>query len=244
MRTLVIDIETAPNLAHVWDLWNQNIGTNQIMEPKSILCFGAKWLGDKALNFSSVEHGVGLMRDDLHSLLDEADVVVHYNGTKFDIPFINRDLLLGGYLPPSPYKQIDLYKTVRKQFNFPSNKLDYVCQELGIGRKVKHEGHELWVKCMAGDEAAWSRMQRYNLRDVRLTEKLYYKLRPWVTSHPSHATFTGEFICVACGSDKLVRQGHAYALTGRYQRYRCSNCGKWNRDTKRDQAATITAVAS
>ena len=45
---------------------------------------------------------------------------------------------------------------------FDSNKLDYVSKYLGIGEKVRHEGHELWVKCMEKDNAAWKRMKEYN----------------------------------------------------------------------------------
>jgi len=32
MQILLLDIETAPNTAHVWGLWNQNVSLNQLME--------------------------------------------------------------------------------------------------------------------------------------------------------------------------------------------------------------------
>ena len=43
---------------------------------------------------------------------------------------------------------------------------------------MENEGHELWLKCMAGNANAWKVMKRYNIQDVRVTEKLYDKLRP------------------------------------------------------------------
>ena len=80
----------------------------------------------------------------IHGLLNDADAVVHYNGTKFDIPTLNKEFLLHSFNPPSPYKQIDLLRVVRSNFRFPSNKLDYVAQRLNLGKKHEHEGHELW----------------------------------------------------------------------------------------------------
>ena len=76
----------------------------------------------------------------LYKLLDEADAVVHFNGSRFDVPVVNKEFLLQGWAPPSSYQQIDLLKTARKQFKFPSNKLDYIAQALKLGGKTKHTG--------------------------------------------------------------------------------------------------------
>lgn len=54
----------------------------------------------------------------------------------------------------------------RKQFRFASNRLDHLLRDLKIGEKVRHDGHELWVRCMAKDKAAWADMERYNRGDV------------------------------------------------------------------------------
>ena len=40
----------------------------------------------------------------IHKLLDECDAVIHYNGSKFDIPTLNKEFLLHGLHPPAPYK--------------------------------------------------------------------------------------------------------------------------------------------
>ncbi len=39
-------------------------------------------------------------------------------------------------------------QTSRSKFRFVSNKLDYIAQRLGLGKKTAHEGHELWLKVM------------------------------------------------------------------------------------------------
>lgn len=246
MKILTIDIETSPNLAHVWSLWNTNVGLNQIMESGEVICFAAKWYDSKnVMFFSAHHHGKEEMVSAAHALLEEADVVVHFNGQKFDIPHLNREFLQEGLTPPAPYAQVDLLRVVKKQFRFPTNKLDYVVQQLGIGRKTPHTGHQLWVDCLAGSEKAWRLMRRYNKQDVVVTEKLYDYLLPWVPSHPNHKLYAGGELeaCPNCGSHELKMQGRAYTSVSVYQRYKCSDCGKWTRGNKRLDASAVTALS-
>ena len=233
LKILLLDIESSPNTAHVWGLWQQNVSINQLMESSYVLCYAAKWLGQKDVLFDSVHQSrPKTMLKGIHGLLNDADAVVHYNGTKFDIPTLNKEFLLHRFNPPSPYKQIDLLRVVRSNFRFPSNKLDYVAQRLGLGKKHEHEGHELWVKCMNGDKDAWKRMEQYNIQDVVLLESLYNALRPWIKSHPNHNLFADDHVCPNCASTRLQKRGTAISSTGTYQRYQCSSCGTWSQSTK------------
>lgn len=245
MRILIIDIETSPNIADVWGLFNQNISLSQLRESTRMICFAAKWYGKPKVYFYSEFHnGRDEMIQAAHELLDEADVLMYYNGDKFDLPHLNREFLLAGLPPPSPCNSIDLLKTARKKFRFPSNKLAYVSTALGLEGKVSHEGHQLWVKCLAGDAKAWARMRKYNKRDVTLLEELYDRLLPWIPGHP-HAGLSGDRpeSCPKCGSDKLKRQGHTYTQLGKYQRYRCDNCGTWSRSTRRVVGSEFRTVS-
>lgn len=233
MKILLLDIESSPNTAHIWGLWNQNISINQLMESSYVLCYAAKWLGEKEVKFDSVHKSKPkTMLKGIHGLLNDADAVVHYNGTKFDIPTLNKEFLLHSFNPPSPYKQIDLLRVVRSNFRFPSNKLDYVAQRLNLGKKHEHEGHELWVKCMNGDKDAWKRMEKYNIQDVVLLESLYSTLLPWIKSHINHNLFADGQVCPNCGSESLQKRGTAISSSGTYQRYQCRDCGTWSQSTK------------
>jgi DNA polymerase elongation subunit (family B) len=233
MKILLLDIETSPMTAYVWGIWDQNISPNHIIDSSNILCWAAKWLDSDDVMFDSVyKSKPKAMLKGIHGLLDEADAVVHYNGTKFDIPTLNKEFLLFGYNPPSPYKQIDLLRVVRSQFRFPSNKLDYVAQRLGLGQKHAHEGHELWVKCMNGDKDAWKRMADYNIQDVILLEDLYNTLLPWIKNAPNRNLFSDVQGCPSCGQTTLQRRGTAVSATGTYQRYQCKSCGTWSQGTK------------
>lgn len=238
MKILVLDIETAPNLAHVWRLWKQNVAINQIIESGYVLCWAAKWYGEDKVYFDSVKNGrkPRSMLLTIHKMINDCDAIIHYNGTKFDMPTLNQEFLLHGLPPPSPYKHIDLLTTVRRQFNFPSNKLDYVAQQLKIGKKTSHQGHELWIKCMNNDKAAWQTMQEYNENDVVLTEMVYEALKPWIKGHPNHGTYENGLCCTNCGSLNFKRSGWAYTQTNKYQRYACKDCGTWFKGTNVDSS--------
>jgi DNA polymerase elongation subunit (family B)/rubredoxin len=234
-KILLIDIETAPNKVYSWGLWDQNIATNQVMETSYVLSWAAKWYGEREVMFDSVKKsGAKGMMKKAHQLLNEADIVVHYNGLKFDVPTLNKEFIQLGFAPPAPYKQIDCMKEVKRMFRFQSNKLDFVSQALGIGSKAKHEGFSLWVKCMEGDAKAWRRMERYNRQDVRLLEKLYIELRPWIEKHPNIGTYDETLACPKCGGLKKQRRGYAVTQMRKYPRYQCLSCGGWFRGNKTD----------
>lgn len=233
LKTLLLDIETAPNTAYVWGLWDQNIAHDQLVESSYILCWSAKWLDGALIQFASCQKtSRKKMLRQVHGLLDEADVVVHYYGSKFDIPVLNREFVKHGFTPPSPYKQVDLKVEVARAFRFESNKLDYVSGSLDIGNKIKHDGFELWVNCMNGDPAAWKKMEEYNRHDVVLLEKLYRRIQPWLTRHPNVSAYTDTACCPKCGSTRFQRRGVAVATTNKYVRYQCQDCGGWFRGTK------------
>ena len=235
MKILLIDIETSPNIAHVWGMFKQNIGLNQLMETGEVICYAAKWLNDDKVHFGSIHHhGKESMLLGAHALLEEADVVVHYNGERFDIPHLNTEFVKAGLMPPASFKQIDLFKTVKSNFRFTSNKLAHVAVELGVGKKVVNEGHTLWVKCMAGIESAWEDMREYNIQDTVLLEDLYFVLRPWLKVSVNAGLYgdSDTMQCPHCGSDKLHKRGFSYTSVSKFQRYQCQGCGAWSRGSK------------
>lgn len=233
MKILFLDIESSPNTAHIWSLLDKYVNPERIIDSSYTLCWAAKWLGDDEVMFDSVFHSKEKkMLQGIHKLISEADMVVHYNGTKFDMPTLNKEFLLNKMLPPAPYKQLDLLKVVRKEFRFPSNKLDYISKRLGLGQKTDHEGYTLWVKCMNKDKEAWAKMKEYNIQDVVLLESLYDTLKPWLGKYHLNHNALGADGCPTCGSNHVQKRGYAYSITGKYQRYQCTDCGSWFKSTK------------
>ena len=231
MKTLVYDIECAPNLSYVWDHYETNVIKH--VEEWYVLCVAYMWLDDTSPDcvalpeFNSEKDMLAVVWE----LLNAADIVVAHNGNKFDMRKLNARFLQLGMKPPSPVQQIDTLRVARSKFKFNQNGLDPLGQHLGLGSKAKHQGFELWERCMNDeyDEVAWRKMVRYAKRDVVLLKKLYLQLRPWIDNHPNVMVERGGHGCPACGSDKLQSRGKARTKTMTYRRWQCQKCGKWSR---------------
>lgn len=232
MRILFIDIETAPNLCYTWGLWKQNIHIDNIIEEGYTLCASYKWYKDKKIHFTGInEFEPKVMFQELADVISDADVIVHYNGSNFDMPILNKEFIKHGIWKPAPYHTIDMLQVVRKVFKFQSNKLDFVARSLGLGSKVQHKGMELWHGCMEMDESSWRVMTRYNKQDVRLLENLYVHMLPWIDGHPNAALYVDNNnpVCIACGSTNIGPRGVSNTKLATYPRYWCKDCGKWLR---------------
>ncbi len=242
MKVLELDIETAPNLVYAWRLFKENITIDRVIESGYTLCFAAKWQHEDAVVFESLyESTMDEMLQVMWDLLDEADVVVHYNGKSFDMPTLNREFVKAGMVPPTNYKQIDLYRVVRSQFKFASNKMDFVCRELGLQTKTQHKGMQLWKDCMEGVETqwggevsddvaeSWATMEEYNVGDIEMLHQLYVVLLPWIKFHPNRSLYMDDnedLSCPNCSSTNIVKKGIERPSTvNAYQRYKCKDCG-------------------
>lgn len=250
MKVLILDIENAPPVAEFWgDPWRPSIQVPFLRQPGWVLCVGYKWLGDRKVQ---VAGGPGVSQEEMlrevWDVLNEADVVVTYNGDKHDLPHLNTEFVIAHMGMPSPYISVDLYKTVRNRFHFLWGKLDYVVQQLGLGRKIKHEGHEMWQQVMADDPKAWAKMIRYCKQDVLLTESLHDELLGWIENYPNRHLYgqqrvakNGNPTCPKCGKQSS-KQGFRKARTRIYQQYQCDD-GHWFRRV-RTEAGTASEVTS
>tara|TARA_R110000765_G_scaffold188977_1_gene294340 strand:+ start:164 stop:910 length:747 start_codon:yes stop_codon:yes gene_type:complete len=235
MKILIIDIETSPASGYIWKLFDVNVSLSQLINTSKVICFAAKWYGKKKVIFSSNQQDTHKsMIKQAWDLFNEADAIVGYNSKNFDCKILNKEFILEGLAPPSPYKHIDLLQTMRANFKFMSNKLDHISKELGLGQKTSHQGFELWQSCINNDKKAWKLMKKYNINDVKLTEQLYDKVKGWIKIHPNHNLETKEMCCPNCGSFHLNKRGVQLSLTNVYQRYQCQNhsCRKWSKGKK------------
>ena len=242
-RILTLDIETKPGMSRHFGMFNQNIGLAQVVEPVTLLSFAAKWLGDpKVHHFSEWEHGFDGMVNAAHTLLAEADIVIGYNHDSFDLKHLAWEFARLGLPRPKPYKTIDLLKVVRREFRPMSKKLDFVASQLGLGNKVSHDGFALWMRVINGDDKARKLFTTYCIQDVKLTEKLYLRLLPWLPSGVNLPLIAGNDTgCPTCGNPKLKSEGDTtFTALTEYALYSCTGCGAWvrsnvvkNRTTRR-----------
>lgn len=236
-RILTLDIETAPATALVFGQFKQYIANVQVIKPDRIIGIGAKWLdSDKVMWRSEYHHGPEVMIQWIRDLLDEADIVVHFNGGTFDMPWIRRAIAEQELPPYSPVQEVDLLRVVKKQFRYMSNKLENIVQVFGAGLKMQNSGFQLWRDIEVGDDEtkrkAWLVMRRYCKQDVVIEEALYQRLLPWIPNHPHVGLFNDDpsiDVCDACNSEDLRLEGYAFTKLGKYQRYQCRGCGKWGR---------------
>ena len=54
MKVLLVDIETAPNHAYVWSIWKEICSTDFITDDWYIMCWCAKWIGEKKMLSASI----------------------------------------------------------------------------------------------------------------------------------------------------------------------------------------------
>lgn len=251
-KVLTIDIETSPHLAYSFQTWNTNIRPYHIVEPSRMLCFAAKWEHKPRVEFhSEYDYFLEGSFPELHlemvqrafTLLDEADVVVTYNGDRFDLRRLGQEFRLAGLGQPSPFASVDLYKVIRREEEWASHKLSYITERYKLTGKLE-DGVDfaLWRGCLEGDPKSWRIMRRYNRGDTVTTEELKQACHDLKLDMPAAVLFSDEPIlegsCPVCG-EQGQRRGFAYTKTRRYPRYYCVADKKWFRGNRSDRTAGI-----
>jgi hypothetical protein len=231
-KILLLDIETSPLVTYTWGLFDQNIGLNQVKEHTYIISWSAKFLGEdkvyymdnrKAKHFSNDKKLV----EGLVDLINKSDCIVGHNLKRFDIKKINYRCIVNNIKRPKPVDQIDTLLIARRNFAFDSNKLEHLAKILKVKNKkmTKREfsGFDLWAECMAGNKKAWNEMKRYNIQDTITLEDVFNILQPWA-KEANFMHLTNKIEC-SCGNSNLQKKGFRVSLSGKYQRYICTNCG-------------------
>lgn len=238
MKRLILDIETLPMKLKGYGLRNQFFGVEQIEEPTRMASVAAKWYGKSKTHFFAAfdddPDQQKAMVQAIWEMVNEAHVVIHYNGKNFDMRHLNREFKEQGLWRPRPYQYIDLFKSVKKDFYLPSYKLQYVLRWLGLGSKVEHSGFTMWNEILSEDEKVRDRarrlFRRYNIGDVVKSELVYSDLMGWIDDHPNmqlYADRGDDPRCPTCLSDNFKLDGTApRGNLSRVQCYRCKDCGR------------------
>lgn len=181
-RRLFFDIEVSANIVFSWGIGNKvHLGHDTIIKERSIICICWKWEHEEkvhALTWNKGDDSELLKK--FSKIVDSADEVVGQNGDNYDIKFL-RGRCIYNNIPVSPkFNSIDTLKWARSGFRFNSNKLDYMGEFLGMGKKIKTD-YDLWKKIMLhNDPKAMKLMVDYCKQDVALLEKVYNRLKVYV----------------------------------------------------------------
>lgn len=238
-KILIYDLEVTPTLGWTYGLYKTNV--IKVEQNPSIMSISWRWYGENITKHESLatiprKRGTGAnlaLVKLIHSLFDEADIVVAHNANRFDNKVATASFLRYNLTPPSPYKTVDTLAVARNVARFNSNSLNSLGELFGLGSKTKITHGDLWYDCLTGSSKAWKQLKEYNNQDVDLLYAIYERLRPYIKNHPNLGDIAQiDGACPKCGSSNLERRGFDPRRNGKVQRYRCRGCGGWTNESK------------
>lgn len=232
-KRLYLDLETSYNIVSSWNVgYDININPDNIIKERAVICICYKWDGEDEVKELHWDNGDDKkMLQEFAKIINSADEVIAHNGDNFDIKWMRTRCIYHNIDVYYDYNSIDTLKLSRKGFRFNSNKLDYLGQFLGLGKKMDTGGLKLWDDIiLRGNKESLKKMIEYCKQDVLLLEKIFNKLNPYVKSKTHIGVVEGgsKCSCPNCGSTKLQKRGFMVsALGARKQRLQCQKCGKY-----------------
>lgn len=150
-KILIYDIETPLNQAYLFGCGEQTVRHTQLIPGYSswgILCITYCWNDGspvKCIRWTP-KGGVKAIIEEFDKLIKKADQTIGKNSDRFDTKMINAQRMLAGLpgLPDWTKYTDDLEKQMRRYFRLPSQSLDYISNQLGLGGKIKMEFQD-WV---------------------------------------------------------------------------------------------------
>jgi len=233
-KRLYFDIETAPNIGFFWQSgFKLNIGPQNIIKERAIICICYKWEEDKethALSWDAKQCDKKMLIEFI-KVLNTADEIVGHNGDKFDLAWVRTRCLYHNVDLFPTYVSIDTLKVARSKFKFNSNKLNYIATFLGIGQKIKTD-YDLWKDIvLKKDKKAMDKMIKYCKMDVILLEKVHKALSNHILPKTHYGVIFGadRGTCPECGSDDLIKNNKVVTASGLTRiQYKCKTCNKYH----------------
>ena len=233
-RRLYFDLESSPNIGFFWQSgYKLNIGTENIIKERAIICICYKWEGEKETHYLTwdAKQCDKKMLERFVKVANSADELCGHNGDRFDLAWIRTRCLFHGISMFPNYTTIDTLKISRSKFKFNSNKLDYIAKFLGVGKKIKTE-FGMWKDIVLHkDKVAMDKMVKYCQMDVVILEKVFKALQTHIPAKTHYGVIMGEDrgSCQECGSYSLEVNKHLISASGvKKIKYRCTNCGKYS----------------
>ena len=123
---------------------------------------------------------------------------------------------------------IDTLQVAKRNFGFDSNSLASLAIRMGCTYKKDSGGIEMMERAVSGDPDAQEHLEVYCDGDIQTMYEIYHVMYNW---NNQHLNVSENCSCTRCGSGNLEKRGFVETQTGasKYQRYRCKDCGKWNK---------------
>jgi RNase H-like protein len=232
-KRLYFDIETSPNQVFSWNIgYNLTLTHDNIIKERAIICICYKWEHEDKVHYLKWDKGDDKkLVQDFADIINSCDEAIGHNSDRYDTKWV-RTRALFHRIPMQPKIQsIDTLKLSKSGFRFNSNRLDYISQFLGFGKKMDTGGFGLWKEIVLNNNTkAMSTMIEYCKKDVILLEKVHKALDNY-TPHKIHkGVFEGKHkcSCPGCGSSNVVSNGNRITAAGtKFKKMQCLNCGKY-----------------
>lgn len=239
-KILFFDLETRPLQAWIWGPGEQYVGHKNLVKDHDqfgIICIGYAWNDNKpaqCIDWGYGEQSTAKVVEEFDKIAATADLIVGKNSAKFDVKMLNACRMLAGLpgLPTWASSHDDLEQQMRKYFRLPSQSLDYISKQLGIGGKHKMEMQD-WIDIVEENEnglKSLKKMVNYCKKDITDTRTLWQTLSQHFDSKFNNARFQGLGMACKhadCGSANIRNNGTRMAQGTKYQNYICSDCGRY-----------------
>jgi hypothetical protein len=134
-------------------------------------------------------------------------------------------------MPDWMHYRDDLEVQMRRFFRLPSQSLDYLSKQLGVGGKMDmcfQDWIDICEKNKNGRKAL-KKMKDYNKKDVEDTRILWDNLKQHFAPKMNMAAFMQQKVCTECGGGHIIKNGTRLSGKTVYQTYQCKDCGRVSR---------------
>lgn len=120
---------------------------------------------------------------DIAKEIDNFDVICHYNGDNFDLPFLDTRLAIHGERKRvSLVHSIDLLPIVKKKMRLNSNRLDAVACALGLAEEKTRLLPQVWQQASHGSTKDLDYIVEHCEKDVLVLEEAFKRLKVFIDS--------------------------------------------------------------
>ena len=229
-------------------------GYTNIIRDWWIICWAGQWQDSKKVIGSSVIDDMRRFKRDpmddylpvtmLYEQLKDADAIIGHNMQKFDWKKFMARVTYHKLDPLDPPKVIDTYLMAKAIGEYSSNSLNYLCKYHKLPTKASNRGNDMWNDVVRHIidrdlDAAKDVIQEvvdYCAPDVTAVKGLYEFLLPYAPQRfrVNQNLYHGENIngCPCCKSDNIIAKGYRITIVGKYQRFKCNDCGAWSQGKK------------
>jgi hypothetical protein len=223
-KRLFYDIEVSPNIGFFWNAgYKLNIGPDNIIEEKKIICVSYKWENDNRvynIKWSDDKDDKQLLIE-FTKVLNEATEIIGHNGDNFDLPWLRGRALYHQIPFPAHVKTLDTLLKARSSFRLNSNRLDYLAKYLRVGGKIADGGFESWKRItLYNDQEALNQMIEYCNNDVVILEDVYHKMKNYIKANTHEGVAKGNYkwTCPLTGSTNVRLLQNNFTANGSVQR--------------------------